>query len=169
MSFDLTVTSWPTSNHVNILHATIGTNTFHNSYSGAHTPSVRLDGVSKTLHICFALSGTARYCALTLITLNQTVSFRIGQIPSNKAVHFMVEKDGVSIFHAENTWPQSFENVWFYTSNPWDDAFSSDFGKVENLMIFMEPDCKFGNYWIINPTELYLLSKLLFFFRVFQL
>ena len=81
----------------------------------------------------------------------------------------MVEKDGAGIFDAENTKPQSFDNVWFYTSNPWDDAFTSAFGKVENLMIFMEPDCKFGNYWIINPTELYLLSKLLVFFRFFQL
>ena len=57
----------------------------------------------------------------------------------------MVEKDGESIFDSENIKPQSFDNVWFYTSNPWDDALTSDFGKVENLMIFMEPNCRFGN------------------------
>merc|ERR1711993_183386 len=77
---------------------------------------------------------------------------KIEQFQKDGKIMYQVMINGKTEYSAENTDPKDFENVKVFASDPWHDAFTSEYGILENFKYSQPveeiPKCyPFKNYW----------------------
>ena len=58
---------------------------------------------------------------------------KIEQFQKDGKIMYQVMINGKTEYSAENTDPKDFENVKVFASDPWHDAFTSEYGILENF------------------------------------
>ena len=102
-----------------ILHATIGRNHGRN---GDRTPAIFFHSLTTKLYICSALSGNPNFCITTNpIPMHKFTTLVVQQIQAshNHQYYYQVFVGGKRVKYIINEKPQTFQNVKYYTSDPW--------------------------------------------------
>ena len=127
---DITVTKLPSSNWANIFHFTINKNIGNN---GDRIPVV-LANKDKYFYISTDLNGKVDKGTLKFnYDIGKKYHLKIEQFQKDDKVMYQVMINGKTEYSAENTDPKDFENVKVFASDPWHDAFTSEYGILENF------------------------------------
>ena len=119
ITFDLTARG-VVADESSILHGTIGGD---NGKVGERIPGIWfLPGVTK-IKFCFAISGNGNSCYKTWrgFTINRTYKITLQQLLNHddKKYYYKIFVGNFNIFTVVNTSPQVFQNVNFYSGDPW--------------------------------------------------
>ena len=88
--------------------------------------------------ICYKILPETKRCTyfhFVLTTKPKTKRSQTTFIDFGGIIWSNIIKDNKSKHKAINSKPQSWSKVHLYTSNPWNDPFTSDFGEVCNLKV----------------------------------
>ena len=130
VEFEITVTN-AGSGWTNVFHFTANDNNY--AY-GDRIPAlfINSDGY---FHICSAVNGNKNFCQNFDFEIGKQYQIIIKQSIVGGKYWYEILIDGESKFQIENTQPQSFSSVKLYTSDPWYNSFTSDFGSICNVKI----------------------------------
>ena len=110
-----TVNGWSS-----IMHATTGGN---NGVYGDRTPGIWFHSGTTKLHICSAVNGNKNYCFNSdPIPLNEESKIIVQQIQAvenNPQYTYEIIINGDKVLSVFNDKPETFENVEYYTGDPW--------------------------------------------------
>ena len=127
---DITVTKIPEASWTNVFHFTKGENV--GDY-GDRIPCVTISK-SGYFYISSAVSGFIDYMPKKFyFDVGKKHHLEIQQIQSGGKIIYEMLVDGNTIYSGENTDPRDFQNVKLYVSDPWHDAFTSEYGMLKNL------------------------------------
>lgn len=127
---DITVTKIPDDSWTNVFHFTKGENLAN---YGDRIPSVWINKGAEHFYIASAVSGNKDYKKTFDFDVGKKYHLKIQQIQSGNKIIYEVLVDGNTIHSGENTNPKDFENVKVYVSDPWHDAFTLEYGVLENF------------------------------------
>lgn len=119
-----------TSGWSNLLHATIGGNV---DRVGDRVPGIWFNSDTTKLHICSAVSGNRNYCINSEpLPMNEWSALKVSQtMQSDGTFQYKIEINQDEIHSGINTWPQVFQDVKLYMSDPWYPAASASTKNVE--------------------------------------
>ena len=129
---DITVNKLPSASAVwaNIFHFTINKNIGTN---GDRIPLV-LVNKDKYFYISTDLNGKVDKGTFKFnFDMYKKYHLKIEQFQKDGKIMYQVMINGKTEYSAENTDPKDFENVKVFASDPWHDAFTSEYGKLENF------------------------------------
>ena len=131
IQFDIVVNKLPKSTWMNVFHFTANGNM---QQLGDRIPAL---WINKQGYFSFStsLNNNKNYWKKIYFKLGQTYHVTIKQSKIRNTFLFEIIFDNESKHKAINLKPQSWSKVHLYTSNPWNDPFTSDFGKVCNLKV----------------------------------
>ena len=117
---------------INIFHFTQSAN---NGSYGSRIPAVFI--WNGQFHICSGVSGNQSFCLQTNFYVGKKHHLKIQQFKSEEKKIYEVKINGKTLYSGENTDPKDFENVEAYVSDPWHDAFTSEYGVLENFKYYV--------------------------------
>ena len=129
---DITVNKLPSASAVwaNIFHFTINKNIGTN---GDRIPLV-LVNKDKYFYISTDLNGKVDKGTFKFnFDMYKKYHLKIEQFQKDGKIMYQVMINGKTEYSAENTDPKDFENVKVFASDPWHDAFTSEYGILENF------------------------------------
>ena len=125
---DITVNSLASAQWLNVFHFTIGGN-FGDSWNGNRIPALFIDNIDKNLHLCFTGQFNFNF------DLGQKYHILFQQYIFADKVIAEIKIDGNIINSTENNQAKIFPGVKLYIANPWYEAFTSNYGLLENFKI----------------------------------
>ena len=132
ISFDIVVTRLPYSSWMNVFHFTAT-----NRNCCGHGDRIPALYINRNGHFYFIslLNNNGNYYRAVKFELGVTYHVTIQQSKSGDNFWYEILINGESKLKIENSNPKVFSTVRLYTSDPWHDSFTSDFGSVCNLKI----------------------------------
>ena len=127
VSLDLTVTKFDKSNRRNIFHFTDMKN---NGIDVDRLPAMWLNQ-DENIEICHSISENRYFCKNYPIELKKTYQVSIDQ--KDEILSITVNDDPIA--NVTNKNKGVLKNVVVFTSNPWDLAFSTEYGSVDSFII----------------------------------
>ena len=161
IEFDIVVLNQPKDVWNSAFQFTIGQN---GKKIGCRSPALWINK-SGYLHFCTSYKTTDLpwgNCFNYDFEFGQNYHVVIAQFQDENGIsQYEIEIDGQIVHSIQNDDAQSFSNVKFYASNPWDPSFTSDIGLIENFKILP------GNNFIRITTirKLLLISKFIVLFQ----
>ena len=134
VSLDLTVAKFDKSNRRNIFHFTDMKN---NGIDVDRLPAMWLNQ-DENIEICHSISENRYFCTNHPIELKKTYQVSIHQ--ENELLSIIVNNDPIANVSNKNA--GLTKRVVLFTSNPWDLAFSAEYGSVDNFIISSTFDSK---------------------------
>ena len=131
IQFDIVVKKLPKSTWLNVFHFTAGGNF---EKLGDRIPGLWINKKGR-FYFCTSLNNNKDLWKLIDFKLGQTYHVTITQSNISNKFWYEIKIDNETKLKIENSNPQSWSKVYLYTSNPWVDAFTSEFGSICNLKI----------------------------------
>ena len=131
IEFDIVVTKL-NDDWMNVFHFT-GTNKNYGDH-GDRVPALFINKAGY-FHFVTSLNDNANYDKSFHSELGRTYHVTIQQSKEGNKYWYEIVLDSGSILREQNMNPQTYSTVKLYTSDPWHDPFSSDFGNVCNVKI----------------------------------
>ena len=104
----------------NIIHGTVK----NDSGKGNRLPLINFQKESTGLHICYDVNNDPNYCyntdPLPMLNFSSVVVQQIQR--SDGGYEFQIIINDILVHSTPNTNPHAFEDVLYYTSDPWRDA-----------------------------------------------
>ena len=135
IEFDIVITKLPINDWMNIFHFT-GT-TKDCCSIGDRIPALFINRAG-FFHFCTAMNNNGNYCKNINFELGKTYHVIIQQSKSGNKFWYEILINDESKMKIEKPNPKTFSTVHLYTSDPWFDSFTSNFGNVCNLKIQQE-------------------------------
>ena len=124
----------PSQTWTNVFHFTASSNNDVIMKYGDRTPAlwINKDGY---FMIISAINDNFNYFIEIKFEVGKQYKMIIKQYEDNRKYWYEIITDGNSTSKIQNTQAKSFSHVKLYASNPWQQPFSSDFGKICNVNI----------------------------------
>ena len=131
IEFDVVVTKL-NENWMNVFHFTATNENCCDN--GDRVPALFINKAGY-FHFTTSLNDNGNYWKDFTFVLGKTYHVIIQQSKEDNKYWYEIIIDGDSLLREENKSPKTYSTVDLYTSDPWHDPFSSDFGNVYNLKI----------------------------------